>query len=76
MTSIVQTTMLKARSVIHLFTDLRLDPIFVLQVREFVNSVRIQSARYRSNHVMLTLGGDFQYIAAHVNFKNIDKLIK
>ena len=25
---------------------------------------------------MMTMGGDFQYMDAHLNFKNMDKLIK
>jgi len=30
---------------------------------------------YTTNHIMLTMGGDFQYQNARINYKNIDKLI-
>lgn len=46
------------------------------QVEEFVNVLRIQQSYYRSNNIMLTMGGDFTWIVAHMYFKNLDKLIK
>lgn len=35
-----------------------------------------QSRRYRTNNIILTMGDDFQYINAAVNFYSLDKLIK
>ncbi|XP_052852729.1 lysosomal alpha-mannosidase-like [Drosophila gunungcola] len=32
--------------------------------------------KFRTNHIMIPMGGDFQYEDAEVNFKNMDKLIK
>mmetsp|Transcript_129118 Transcript_129118/g.182065 ORF Transcript_129118/g.182065 Transcript_129118/m.182065 type:complete len:128 (+) Transcript_129118:430-813(+) len=34
------------------------------------------SLHYRTNKLMHTFGDDFNYASAHMNFKNIDKLIK
>ena len=31
---------------------------------------------YLGNHIMLKMGSDFQYAAAHHWYKNLDKLIK
>ena len=39
-------------------------------------SKQIQAKNYSTNHIMMTLGGDFQYMNADQNFKNTDKLIK
>jgi len=36
----------------------------------------VQALVYTTNHIMLTMGGDFQYSNARINYKNIDKLIK
>jgi len=38
-------------------------------------SCRIQAEAYTTNHIMMMMGGDFQYQNAHINYKNIDKLI-
>lgn len=35
-----------------------------------------QSFYYRTNHIILTMGDDFQYADAAVNFYSMDKLIK
>ncbi|EDV31826.1 uncharacterized protein Dana_GF14354 [Drosophila ananassae] len=32
--------------------------------------------KFRTNHIMIPMGGDFHYEDAEVNFKNMDKLIK
>ncbi|KAH8410113.1 hypothetical protein KR009_006062 [Drosophila setifemur] len=32
--------------------------------------------KFRTNHIMIPMGGDFQYEDAEVNFKNMDKLVK
>ena len=44
-------------------------------VDKFVNYVNMQSASYETNHVIVTMGEDFQYQAAHSWFINLDKLI-
>ncbi|KAJ8982146.1 hypothetical protein NQ317_011292 [Molorchus minor] len=46
------------------------------RVNEFVNFVREQSQLYPTNHILITLGDDFQYQAAHNDFINIDRLIE
>ena len=38
--------------------------------------VLLQATHYSTDHIMLTMGGDFWYEGAHVNFKNMDKLIQ
>ena len=35
-----------------------------------------QSGYYLTNHILVTMGEDFQYQAAHSWFMNIDKLIR
>jgi len=34
-----------------------------------------QAKAYNTDHIMLMMGGDFQYQNARINYKNIDKLI-
>lgn len=46
-----------------------------LKARGFINYVNQQAANYKTNHILVTLGMDFHYSAAHTWFKNIDKLI-
>jgi lysosomal alpha-mannosidase len=46
------------------------------QTDEFANVVHQQAVNYRSNNIMLTMGGDFTYMAAQMYFKQMDKLIK
>ena len=31
---------------------------------------------YRTNNLIMSLGGDFRYSNAHIEFKNLDKMIK
>jgi lysosomal alpha-mannosidase len=45
-------------------------------VTEFVEFIQTQSTFYRTNNIVLTMGGDFTYMDAHVYFKNLDKLIR
>jgi len=45
------------------------------RVKDFLNDIKLQADRTRGNHVMLTMGSDFQYQNAMVNFKNLDLLI-
>ena len=46
------------------------------RTREFLDYVRLQAGHYRSNNIMLTMGMDFNYQAAHAWFMNLDKLIQ
>ncbi|XP_070500728.1 lysosomal alpha-mannosidase-like isoform X1 [Chironomus tepperi] len=46
------------------------------RVTEFVNYIKLQSDLYRTNNIILTMGGDFTYMDAHVYYKNLDKLIR
>jgi len=36
----------------------------------------LQANTYATNHIMMTMGSDFQYENANEWFKNLDKLIK
>ena len=36
----------------------------------------VQAKNYSTNHIMMTMGSDFQFENARENFKNLDKLIK
>jgi len=45
-------------------------------VRRFIVIVTDQVKHFKTNHVLLTMGSDFQYQNAHQVFKNLDKLIK
>lgn len=38
--------------------------------------VQLQAKHYRTNNIVLTMGGDFTYMDANVYFKNLDKLIR
>ncbi|KMY89554.1 lysosomal alpha-mannosidase [Drosophila simulans] len=46
------------------------------RVSEFIDYVKNMAKSYRSTHIMVPMGDDFQYEDAAVNFKNMDKLIK
>lgn len=41
-----------------------------------IEYVEKQASRYRSNNVILTMGEDFHYTSAAINFRSMDKLIK
>jgi hypothetical protein len=41
----------------------------------FVFFARYMSNQFRTNHIMFPMGGDFQFINAHLNFKNLDRMI-
>jgi len=43
---------------------------------ELVAWFKLMQTSYKSNHLMHTIGGDFQYMAAGMNFKSWDKLFK
>lgn len=46
------------------------------QVDAFLDFATKQSKYYRTNNVIITMGGDFTYQAASVYYKNLDKLIR
>ncbi|XP_037024932.1 lysosomal alpha-mannosidase-like [Bradysia coprophila] len=46
------------------------------RISEFESVMRDYEKVYRSNNVMLTMGGDFTFQIAEAYFKNLDKLIK
>uniref|UniRef100_A0AAG5DR66 Alpha-mannosidase n=1 Tax=Anopheles atroparvus TaxID=41427 RepID=A0AAG5DR66_ANOAO len=46
------------------------------KVDKFLYYVDMQAQSYRTNNIILTMGGDFTYMDANVYFKNMDKLIK
>ncbi|XP_053666254.1 lysosomal alpha-mannosidase-like [Anopheles marshallii] len=46
------------------------------KVDKFLYYVSLQAESYRTNNIILTMGGDFTYMDANVYFKNMDKLIK
>ncbi|RXN26527.1 lysosomal alpha-mannosidase [Labeo rohita] len=45
-------------------------------VQLFVNTSYKQAAFYKTNHIIMTMGSDFQYENANLWYKNMDKLIK
>lgn len=56
--------------------DTRLHDVNVKEkVDAFLSSMASQAKHYTTNHLMVTMGSDFQYQAAHNWFKNLDKLI-
>ena len=62
-------------------TPVQDDPnLFDLNVKEtverFVNVTCKQASQYKTNHIMLTMGEDFQYENANTWYKNLDKLIR
>nr|XP_036215974.1 lysosomal alpha-mannosidase [Bactrocera oleae] len=46
------------------------------RVDTFIEYIQNVTARYRSSHVLIPMGDDFNYQNAAMNFKNMDKLIK
>uniref|UniRef100_A0A8C9GPD5 Lysosomal alpha-mannosidase n=1 Tax=Piliocolobus tephrosceles TaxID=591936 RepID=A0A8C9GPD5_9PRIM len=42
----------------------------------FLNVATAQGRHYRTNHIVMTMGSDFQYENANMWFKNLDKLIR
>ncbi|XP_037710586.1 lysosomal alpha-mannosidase [Drosophila subpulchrella] len=46
------------------------------RVDDFITYAKNMSEVYITNHIMVPMGGDFQYEDARVNYKNMDKLIK
>ena len=46
------------------------------KVNDFIKYVNEERMYYRTNNILVTMGGDFHFKAARYNFKNIDKLIR
>lgn len=46
------------------------------KVDKFLYYIEVQALHYRTNNIILTMGGDFTYMDANVYFKNLDKLIR
>lgn len=44
-------------------------------VQRFINIARSQATVYKTNHIIMTMGSDFQYENANLWYKNLDKLI-
>ena len=42
---------------------------------QFLIAIGFQAPHYATNHIMLTMGGDFNYENAREYFENLDKLI-
>ncbi|KAK3768425.1 hypothetical protein RRG08_053417 [Elysia crispata] len=45
-------------------------------VDKFIVAMKEYQSWYGTNHVIATMGSDFNYVDAHLNLKNIDKLIR
>ena len=45
-------------------------------VERFVKAAFNQAAHYKTHHILMTMGEDFQYENANTWYKNLDKLIK
>jgi hypothetical protein len=45
------------------------------RAEEFVSRMMEQGEYYRSNHILVLMGSDFNYMDSYYNFNNIDKLI-
>lgn len=46
---------------------------FVLN--NFINFIKKQAKHFRTNHLMVLMGGDFHYSNANTYYENLDKLI-
>uniref|UniRef100_H2Z3Z1 Alpha-mannosidase n=1 Tax=Ciona savignyi TaxID=51511 RepID=H2Z3Z1_CIOSA len=46
------------------------------KVDDFISAAHKQAKHFRTNHIMMTMGSDFQYSNAKAWFKNLDKLMK
>lgn len=49
---------------------------FSFQVDDYLNYTVKQSSYYRTNNVLMTMGGDFTYQYAEMYFHHLDKLIR
>jgi len=46
------------------------------RTKSFATFLNQQKTFFRTNNIILTMGSDFQYQDAAINYKNMDKLIK
>lgn len=46
------------------------------RVDEFIDVVKKYAQAFKTNNVIITMGGDFNYVVASAWFKNLDKLVK
>ncbi|XP_046584534.1 lysosomal alpha-mannosidase-like isoform X4 [Haliotis rubra] len=46
------------------------------RVAAFLKAVHDQAKHYQTDHIIMTMGSDFQYSNAHTWFKNLDKLLR
>ena len=46
------------------------------RVQAFIQAAHDEARGFATNHIIMTMGSDFQYQNANEWFKNIDKLIK
>jgi lysosomal alpha-mannosidase len=47
-----------------------------VKTNRLIGYVEKQGSQYCSNNVILTMGEDFHYTSAAINFRSMDKLIK
>lgn len=52
------------------------EPSSMFQAQALIAYAINQALHYRTNNIILTMGDDFQYTAAAINFYSMDKLIK
>jgi len=52
------------------------DILFLWKVENFANHVQKYASAFKTNNIMMTMGGDFSYSVASSWFRNMDKLIK
>ncbi|XP_072039300.1 lysosomal alpha-mannosidase-like [Amphiura filiformis] len=45
------------------------------RVKDFIKAVKDQVKHFKTNHIIMTMGSDFQFENAHTWYKNLDKLI-
>uniref|UniRef100_A0A3P9MSJ1 Alpha-mannosidase n=2 Tax=Poecilia reticulata TaxID=8081 RepID=A0A3P9MSJ1_POERE len=45
-------------------------------VQRFLHAAKTQALVYKTNHIIMTMGSDFQYENANLWYKNLDKLIR
>lgn len=50
--------------------------LFLWKVENFANHVKRYASAFKTNNIMMTMGGDFSYSVASSWFRNMDKLIK
>ena len=51
------------------------EPMLLQRVTDYVRLLGVQAQRTKGNHMMVTMGSDFQYQEAKLNFANLDLLI-